>query len=662
MKFPDEYPPAERLPLIDRRHGLEIEDPYRWLEDPTDPRTESWLKTQDRLWQDSAARLTWRERFLARLTELKDTGLVTAPVWRGERRFHLRQSTSQEHPVLYCDDRVVLDPMELDPTGLTTLDDWQPDLEGRRLAYQISRSGDEKADLYVRELATGTVIDGPIGGCRYSAVAWLPGGEAFYYVRFQQGVHLHRIGVPDDVPIFTRGRISYGVQIDPDGRWLTISAGTPSGNSLWLADLSHGDPADPRPVPVQEGAHAHTVGAVACDGRLYLLTDRDAPRRRLCVAHPEAPTAWRELIPEDREAVLGAFTLLEGDRLLVSRTRHAVGEIAVHHARTGEHLGTVPLPGSGSIASLSSRPEGGPEAWFAYTDAVTPAEIWRYDARTDATMRWSSAPGRVSLPAVESHHIEYASADGTPIRMVVVAQPGHDGPRPTILSGYGGFGIPLMPGYAADSLAWVEAGGVLAIANLRGGGEEGEAWHRDGMLERKQNVFDDFVAAAEKLIADGWTAPGRLGIWGESNGGLLVGAVLTQRPDLFAAVVCSAGLLDMTRYHLSGLGPAWTGEYGDPDDPEQLGWLYGYSPYHHVGKGTDYPATLFTVAAADTRVDPMHARKMCAALQWATGGDRPILLRHEPDVGHGARAVSRSVGLAADVLAFLAAHTGSDPA
>ncbi|GAA2204893.1 prolyl oligopeptidase family serine peptidase [Nonomuraea monospora] len=661
MRFPDDFPPAERLPLTERRHGHEIADPYRWLEDPVDPRTQDWLAAQDRLWRDSAKSMPWRERFLARLTELRDTGLVTPPVWRGVRRFHLRQSPSQEHPVLCCDDRVVLDPMELDPSGLTTLDDWQPDLEGRRLAYQISRSGDEKACLYVRDLATGEVVDGPIGGCRYSAVAWLPGGESFYYVRFQQGVFLHTIGSADaDVPVFTRGAISYGVQISPDGRWLTISAGTGSGNSLWLADLAGEDPA---PRPVQESPNARTAGAVACDGRLYLLTDRDAPRRRLCVADPASPAVWRELIPEDEEAVLGAFTLLDGDRLLVSRTRHAIGEIGVHDARTGERLGTVPLPGNGSIASLTSRPGGGPEAWFAYTDAVTPAEIWRYDARTDTTTRWSSPPGQVGLPEVRSHHIEYVSADGTPVRMVVVARPSQGGPRPTILSGYGGFGIPLMPGYAADSLAWVEAGGVLAIANLRGGGEEGEAWHRDGMLERKQNVFDDFVAAAEKLIADGWTTPGQLGIWGESNGGLLVGAALTQRPGLFAAVVCSAGLLDMVRYHLSGLGPSWTGEYGDPDDPEHLGWLLDYSPYHHVREGTDYPATLFTVAAADTRVDPMHARKMCAALQWASGGGRPVLLRYEPDVGHGARAVSRSVGLAADVLAFLAAQLGcSDPA
>ncbi|MGW0805311.1 prolyl oligopeptidase family serine peptidase [Nonomuraea sp. NPDC002799] len=662
MRIPDSYPPAERQPITDHLHGHAVEDPYRWLEDPGAARTGVWLAAQDQQWREHAAKLPQRERFLARLVELRDTGLVTSPVWRGDQRFHLRQSTSQEHPVLYCDDRIVLDPMELDPTGLTTLDDWQPDLEGRRLAYQISRSGDERADLYVRDLGTGEVVDGPIGGCRYSAIAWLPGGEAFYYVRFHEGVHLHRIGKSEDVPVFARGPISYSVQISADGRWLTISAGTATGNELWLADLAGRDPAEPRPRPVQEGSHARTAGAVACDGRLYLLTDRDAPRRRLCVADPATPDVWHELVAEDPEAVLGTFTVLDGDRLLVSRTRHAVGEIAVHHARTGERLGAVPLPGSGSIASLSSRPGGGPEAWFTYTDAVTPAEIWHYDARTDATTLWSAAPGRPVLPDVHSHHVEYVSADGTRVRMVVVALPSRGGPRPAILSGYGGFGIPLLPGYAADSLAWVEAGGVLAIANLRGGGEEGEAWHRDGMLDRKQNVFDDFVAAAEKLIADGWTTPGQLGIWGESNGGLLVGAALTQRPDLFAAAVCSAGLLDMARYHHSGLGPSWTGEYGDPGDPEQLGWLLGYSPYHRVKKGTDYPATLFTVSAGDTRVDPMHARKMCAALQWATGGDRPILLRHELDVGHGARAASRSIGLAADVLAFLAAHTGAGPA
>ncbi|WP_433217328.1 prolyl oligopeptidase family serine peptidase [Microtetraspora malaysiensis] len=242
--------------------------------------------------------------------------------------------------------------------------------------------------------------------------------------------------------------------------------------------------------------------------------------------------------------------------------------------------------------------------------------------------------------------------------MLIIARAGLHGPRPAILYGYGGFGVALTPAYAADTLAWTEAGGVVAVAMVRGGGEEGEEWHRAGMLDRKQNAFDDFVAAAETLIADGWTAPDRLGIWGESNGGLLVGAALTQRPDLFAAAVCSAPLLDMVRYERSGLGPAWRGEYGSAEDPDLFRCLLGYSPYHRVREGVDYPATLFTVFGGDTRVDPAHARKMCAALQRATGGDRPILLRHEGDVGHGARATSRATALAADTLAFLAAHTG----
>ncbi|MGW0479424.1 prolyl oligopeptidase family serine peptidase [Nonomuraea sp. NPDC003214] len=648
------YPEASYLPLVENLHGHEVRDPYRWLEDPASPDTRAWLAEQDALWR--AARPPLRERFLARLTELSRVGLVTAPVWRGERRFHLRQDAGQEHPVLYCDDRPVLDPMELDPTGLTTLDDWQPDPAGRLLAYQLSRSGDERADLYVGDVATGERVDGPIGGCRYSPVAWLPGGDAFYYVRFHQGVYLHRIGEAEDVPVFERGPVSYGLTISPDGRWLLISAGA-SYHDVWLADLARGG----EPRAVQEGVRARTAAGVGPDGRLYLLTDRDAPRRRLCVADPEAPERWRELVAEDPEAVLGSFTVLEGGRLLLSATRHAVGEIGVHDAETGERLGEVPLPGLGSIGPLTSRPGGGHEAWFSYTDAVTPPQVWRYDARRGEATLWATPPGHVPAPDVESRRLEYTSADGTPVRMLVVARPSGGGPRPAILTGYGGFGIPLLPGYASDSLAWVEAGGVLAVAGLRGGGEEGEAWHRDGMLERKQNVFDDFTAAAEKLVADGWTTPDRLAVWGESNGGLLVGAAVTQRPDLFAAAVCSAGLLDMVRYHRSGLGPSWVGEYGDPDDPEQLAWLLAYSPYHRVRDGVDYPATLFTVSAADTRVDPMHARKMCAAMQRATGGDRPILLRHEPDVGHGARAVSRSIALAADALAFLAEHTRSDP-
>src|SRR5690606_33199510 len=398
-------------------------------------------------------------------------------------------------------------------------------------------------------------------------------------------------------------------------------------------------------------------------GRLYVHTDRDAPRARVCVTDPSRPEfeAWRDLIPQDPEAVLSDFAILddlERPVMLVGWTRHAISEITVHDLATGERIGEVPTPGLGTIGGISERPEGGHEAWFGYTDNTTPPTIQRYDARTGETTLWAASPGAVEVPPVRTEQVVYRSKDGTDVRMLIISPIEGEGPRPTILYGYGGFGVSMTPGYSASILAWVEAGGVYAIANLRGGGEEGEEWHRAGMLGHKQNVFDDFHAAAEYLIAKGVTTPELLGISGGSNGGLLVGAALTQRPELYKAVVCSAPLLDMIRYERFGLGATWNVEYGSADDPEQFEWLLAYSPYHHVREGVPYPATLFTVFESDTRVDPLHARKMCAALQHATSSDRPILLRNETEVGHGARAVSRSVELAADQLAFLALHTG----
>jgi prolyl oligopeptidase len=325
----------------------------------------------------------------------------------------------------------------------------------------------------------------------------------------------------------------------------------------------------------------------------------------------------------------------------------------------------VPLPGLGTVGAIVARPEGGHEAWFAYTDHTTPPHVYRLDGRDGAVGLWARPPGAVEVPDVVTLQKSYASKDGTTIRMFVIARADaldrNGRPRasaPTILYGYGGFGVPLVPGYSASILAWVEAGGVYAVANLRGGAEEGEQWHRAGMLGAKQNVFDDFHAAAEHLIDGGWTTSAQLAASGGSNGGLLVGVALTQRPDLFAAIVCSAPLLDMIRYERFGLGSTWNVEFGSAEDPDQFGWLLGYSPYHHVDDQVDYPAVLFTVFDRDSRVDPLHARKMCAALQHATTGVRPILLRAEGDVGHGARALSRSVELAADSTAFAAAWTG----
>jgi len=693
------YPDAPRQDISQVLHGHLVADPYRWLEDAGSDQTRAWLEAQDELYAQVLATLPGRERLAARLTELLGAGMVSAPAWRGDRQLFMRRAADQEHAVLYTaaggePERVLIDPMAIDPSGTTTLDSWQPDHEGRLLAYQLSEGGREESVLRVMDVVTGEDVDGPIDRCRYTEVAWLPGGKGFYYARrlapdqvpagedqYHRRVYLHRVGTPaaDDVLIFGAGLEKtnyYGVMVSRDGRWLVIdaSAGTAPRNDVWIADLTGSPESAPDLRVLQEGVDALVSVRAGRDGRLYLHTDRDAPRGRLAVADPADPAfpgypSWRDLLPEDGEAVLGGYTILDGpelDRplLLADWTRHAVSEISAHELATGKLTAQLPLPGLGSAGDLRGRPEGGHEAWFSYTDDATPPVVLHYDAVTGALQTWARAPGAVSVPEVHAEQVSFPSADGTTIRMRVISGPAAGqprGPRPAILYGYGGFNISLTPAYSATVLAWVEAGGVYAIAGLRGGGEEGEQWHRAGMRERKQNVFDDFAAAAAQLVAGGWTSPGQLAISGGSNGGLLVGASITQRPELYAAAVCSAPLLDMVRYEQFGLGETWNDEYGSAADAQELGWLLGYSPYHHVSAGTAYPAVLFTVFDGDTRVDPLHARKMCAALQHATSAPlaaRPVLLRREGDVGHGARAVSRTVALSSEQLAFVAAHTG----
>ena len=715
----DQYPYARRLDLSEDLFGHEVRDPYRWLEDAGSEEARAWLRAEDGLFRAHEAELPGVTALADRILELTGTGHIGVPVWRGARQFFSRRLPGQEHAVLCTLDpepgaggtagaagaesgRTLIDPMAIDPSGRTTLDTWQPDKEGRSLAYQLSEGGNEESLLLVMDVETGELVDGPIDRCRYSPIAWLPGGKAFYYTRrltpaevppgeeqFHRRIYLHRVGSPaeDDVLIFGEGRDKttyYSAGVSRDGRWLTISAarGTEPRNDLWIADLTTSGAAAPDLKPVQVGADARTGARIGRDGRMYVHTDAGAPRGRLAVADPAnpGPQGWRDLIASDPEAVLEGYAILDGEQaarpvLLAGWTRHAISEITVHDLATGARTGTVPLPGPGTVGGVSERPEGGHEAWFAFTDNTTPATVLRYDASTGQTQVWARPPGAVEAPAVTARQIAYRSKDGTEVRMLVVSgADGADGvadrgsgegrpaaPRPAILYGYGGFGISLTPGYSSNVLAWAEAGGVYAIAGLRGGSEEGEEWHRAGMLDHRQAVFDDFHAAAEKLIADGWTTREQLGIYGGSNGGLLVGAAITQRPDLYAAAVCSAPLLDMVRYEQFGLGETWNTEYGTAADPEQLGWLLSYSPYHHVTEGVNYPSVLFTVFDNDTRVDPMHARKMCAALQYATSAPvagRPILLRREADVGHSSRAVSRSVALSADILAFLAAHTG----
>ncbi len=688
-----EYPIAPRVDVVEDFHGTPVADPYRWLESGDDPRTVEWLAQQRELM--TAERGTWtrRDSFADRVEQLLGAGSISPPYWRGDRYFLSRREPGQQFSVLYVVDadgteRVLIDPMALDPSGVTTLDAWQPSKEGDRLAYQLSVGGNEESLLYVMDVATGETIEGPIDRCRYSPVAWLPGGEAYYYVRrldpallpeseqnFHRRVYLHRVGASpdDDVLVFGSGMTMtnyYGAEVSRDGRWLQVSAaeGTEPRNDLWVADLTASPPESPAFTLVQGDVDAQTSLTFLRDGRVLVATDLAAPRGRAAVTTPGNWTSdhWQDLIPEDPDAVLESVTILDGpeldeDLLLSVRTNHGVARMSLHRAADGTLLDEVELPGAGTIGGPVEHIEGGPVTWFVFTDHTTVPTVYSYDARTREVSLHARPPGSVEVPTVHSQQVTYTSADGTEVRMFVLsptAEP--DRPRPTILYGYGGFGIALTPGYSAAILAWVEAGGVWAVANLRGGGEEGEDWHRAGMLATKQNVFDDFHAAAEWLIGEGWTTAQQLGIYGGSNGGLLVGAAMTQRPDLFNAVACVAPLLDMIRYTTSELGPTWTVEYGDPEDAEQFGWLHAYSPYHRVVEGTDYPATMFVVFDNDTRTDPMHGRKMCAAVQAATSGARPVLLRTEGDVGHGARSLSKSVEETADTLAFLARWTGME--
>jgi prolyl oligopeptidase len=690
--FRAQYPPARRLDLVEDLFGYRVADPYRWLEDADAPETQQWLAEEEELWAAYRAELPRHEEFAARVRELMQVGYVGVPAWRGASRFYLQRDPGQEHGVYYvaegADVRSLIDPIAIDPAGRTTLDAAQPDKEGRLLAYQLSAGGNEEALLRVMDVASGEIVDGPIDRVRYSGVAWLPGGKAFYYTRrlppeavpegesqYHRRVYLHVVGTDpeSDAMVFGEGRDKttyYGVSVSRDGRWLVISAsiGTAPREDVWLADLSASDLATPVLVPVTVGLDAQTSVRPGRDGRLYVFTDLDAPRGRICVADPATPgpEGWRDLIPEDPSAVLRAYAILDDlprPVLVVSRTRHAISEVTVHDLATGQQTAVLTMPGIGSVGGISERPEGGHEAWFAYTDYTTPPAVLRYDAAAGSLDTWATSPGTVDdPPAVRASQVTYQSADGTDVRMVLIEPAGEatvrSGEKSTILYGYGGFDISMTPGYSPNILAWVEAGGVYAVAALRGGSEEGEEWHRAGMLDRKQNVFDDFHAAASYLISSGVTSAGRLAAWGGSNGGLLVGAALTQWPAQFSAVVCSAPLLDMVRYERFGLGETWNTEYGTAASPEELGWLLSYSPYHRVTDGVAYPAVLFTVFTNDTRVAPLHAYKMCAALQHATSSGRPVLLRAESQVGHGQRAVSLSATLAGDCLAFVAKETG----
>ncbi|MEV4582029.1 prolyl oligopeptidase family serine peptidase [Nonomuraea jabiensis] len=690
------YPPARRVPLVQRMHGHLIKDPYRWLEDPGSADCAAWLEGQAALLATHAS--TWRHRPLLReLLEAFAAGggaavpVVSPPVIRGPRRFYLRRAAGQEMPVLMTAGAgqapsPLLDPLALDPSALTTLDAWRPSWSGDLLAYQTSRGGDEQPALHILDVSRRRVIDGPLRPGRITPIAWLPDDGGFYYLTLAAGpfpprrqVRLHRLGTdPDHDPVvFATDWPHLSIAISPHGHGLTISSapGAQCGNRLWLSPLVPGREHILDARLIHDGTQAHTTAMIKFGpgGRLYAVTDADAPYGRVCGVEPADPhsSRWRTLITADEPAVLSGCVPLTGPDaqpyLLLSLARPNGAELRLYDGEGG-FLDAIPAPGHGpgTITGLTCPP-GGDEAYFTYSDFVTAPAVYRFGLRERRCRPWipptgdrqTAATGRPRGQGRAPEVTELSFPCGQSLgHLYVIAQPGRPGPRPAILTAYGGFGASFRPAYSPTTLAWVAAGGIYAVAAVRGGGEYGTTWHAAGRGINKPNAMTDFIAAARHLIELGWTTPGQLAIKGASHSGLLVAAALTRAPELFAAAVCSDAPTDLIRYPRFGLGPWWKAELGDPDLPDHLPVLLSYSPYHQVRPGTPYPAVLLTTPRTDPRVDAMHIRKFTAALQHATGSDRPVLMRCEDGVGHGLRAASRWYDLQADALAFCAGHTG----
>jgi prolyl oligopeptidase len=650
------YPPTSGGDEVEILHGESIPDPYRWLEQGDDPRTQAWTASQNALTESLLAAVPGRARLRARLDELLSIGALSTPEPVAGRYFYQRRDGRQNQPVLYVregrdgEDRVLIDPNQLDAQGTTALDWFYPSEDGRLLAYGLSENGSEQSLLHVLEVDSGAPLPDRIPRTRSADLAWLPDGSGFYYTRYPAGgevpegeehyhrsVFFHRLGTDSarDPLIFRPAEKEHwpGVGLSPDGRWLVIGvARTFDQTDLYLQDLVAGTP----PVPVAKDVAATFDGEVV-RGRLYLRTNLDAPTYRLYLVDPERPAreGWREIVPPRTDAVLDGFRVT-GSTLALSYLERAASRLRLADLE-GNGVREVALPTIGSLFGLSGEWDGD-ELYYGFTSYTVPPTVYRLALPAGTTELWRRVDADLDPGRYEVRQVGYPSRDGTEVTMFVVYRSGlpRDGANPVYLSGYGGFNISMTPAFSRSLLLWLERGGVVAIPNIRGGGEYGEAWHQGGMLGHKQNSFDDFIAAAEWLIRERYTRPERLAAAGGSNGGLLMGAVLTQRPDLFGAVVIQVPLLDMLRYHRFLIARLWIPEYGSAEDPEQFRWLRAYSPYHHVRDGVRYPAVLLATAESDTRVDPMHARKMAARLQAATSSDRPVLLRLEARAGHGA--------------------------
>jgi prolyl oligopeptidase len=678
------YPETRRMDLVETQFGVPVADPYRWLENDvrTDPQVRAWVTAQNAVTNAFLATLPARAPFKARMTELYDYERFGIPEKKGGRYFYTRNDGLQNQAVLYVRDslngqgRVLIDPNPWSADGATALAEWVPSEDGTRMLYSVQEGGTDWRTVRVLDVASAKPLADEVKWVKFSNLDWAKDGSGFYYSRFpepaaggtfqslnqNQTIYFHKMGTPQsaDRLVFAtpkRPDLNNTAQVSDDGRWLivTSSSGTDERYEVALVDLKR-PAAKPR---VLVPGFEHNYSFIGNRGStFYFVTNEGAPRLKVVSLDiAERKPAARTIVAEDSATLEGAN--LVGGKLVASYLVDAKSEVRVH-GLDGARQSVIDLPGIGTAGGFSGEYDD-PETFFAFTSLNQATTIYRYDASSGTTAEWA-APKVAFNPA--DYSVEqrfFTSKDGTRVPMFLVMKKGLDrsGGSPTVLYGYGGFNVSLTPGFSATRMAWLEAGGVWAMANLRGGGEYGKAWHDAGRLANKQNVFDDFIAAGEYLKAQGIAAPKGLAIDGGSNGGLLVGAVINQRPDLFDAAHPAVGVMDMLRFDRFTAGRYWVDDYGYPNKEPDFRTLWAYSPYHNIRPGVSYPPVLATTADTDDRVVPGHSFKYIAALQAADPNGAPHLIRIETRAGHGSgKPTSKIIEEAADVYAFLAHFTG----
>jgi prolyl oligopeptidase len=679
---PTRYPETKQVDVQDDYHGRVVKDRYRWLEDTESEETAAWVAAQNKVTGAYLRSIPERATMQTRLQQLWNYERYGLPSHRGETYFYTHNDGLQNQSVLYKADSLsgeraeLIDPNQLSDDGTVALASWVPSDDGQRLAYGLADGGSDWRTWKVRDVSTGKDLEDVVRWVKFSSIAWMPDGSGFFYGRYDapaegelltgtnenQRLYFHTIGQDqsEDRLILQRPdhpKWGFSPEVTDDGRYLMIQnwKGSEPKSQIFIKDLSQ---ADSQVEPLITGFDAEYQWVASVDQTHYFLTDHEAPRRRLITVNVGKPQRdqWREVIAEDQD-VLESISLF-GETFYCAALKDARGKVTRRNIN-GALVDELSLPGVGSVAGFGGRQDA-KETFFSFTNYVTPTSIYRVDLQTGKTQLWRQPDVDFDVQDYLTEQLFCTSKDGTKIPIIVTRHKNTklDGSNRALLYAYGGFNISITPSFSPAKAAWIDQGGVYAVANLRGGGEYGRQWHEDGMRLNKQNVFDDFIASAEYLIQQGYTRSQRLAISGRSNGGLLVGAAITQRPDLFGAALPAVGVMDMLRYHKFTIGWAWVTEFGSSDEADQIDNLLSYSPLHNVKPGTCYPATLVTTADRDDRVVPGHSFKFAAALQAAQGCEHPALIRIETRAGHGAGTpVSKSIDEYADLWAFVIDNT-----